>query len=51
MVGAGYIAIEIAGIFNSLGCDTSMLIRHDKVSDIYGERFKLCLILSMLQVS
>lgn len=31
VVGAGYIAIEIAGIFNALGSDTSMLIRHDKV--------------------
>lgn len=37
VVGAGYIAIEIAGIFNSLGSDTSMLIRHDKVLRTFDE--------------
>ncbi|TIC00894.1 glutathione reductase [Wallemia mellicola] len=31
VVGAGYIAIELAGIFNSLGSETSLLIRQDKV--------------------
>ncbi|XP_076096850.1 glutathione reductase, mitochondrial-like isoform X2 [Mytilus galloprovincialis] len=31
VVGAGYIAVELAGIFNSLGSDTSILIRFDEV--------------------
>lgn len=31
VVGAGYIAVELAGIFNSLGSDTSILIRYDEV--------------------
>jgi len=29
VVGAGYIAVELAGIFNALGSDTSLLIRQD----------------------
>jgi len=31
VVGAGYIAVELAGIFNTLGSDTHLLIRKDKV--------------------
>ncbi|KAK3095316.1 hypothetical protein FSP39_013135 [Pinctada imbricata] len=31
VVGAGYIAVELAGIFGALGADTSILIRYDKV--------------------
>uniref|UniRef100_A0A674IMT7 Glutathione-disulfide reductase n=1 Tax=Terrapene triunguis TaxID=2587831 RepID=A0A674IMT7_9SAUR len=31
VVGAGYIAVEIAGILSTLGSKTSLLIRHDKV--------------------
>ncbi|KAK7483158.1 hypothetical protein BaRGS_00025562 [Batillaria attramentaria] len=31
VVGAGYIAVELAGIFNALGSDTSILIRFDEV--------------------
>lgn len=31
VVGAGYIAVELAGILNALGSDTSILIRYDKV--------------------
>ncbi|KAL4220178.1 hypothetical protein ACF0H5_020586 [Mactra antiquata] len=31
VVGAGYIAVELAGIFNALGADTSICIRYDKV--------------------
>ncbi|XP_076453867.1 glutathione reductase, mitochondrial-like [Babylonia areolata] len=31
VVGAGYIAVELAGIFNALGSDTSILIRYDQV--------------------
>lgn len=35
IVGAGYIAVEIAGILSALGSRTSLLIRHDKVSPVY----------------
>jgi len=31
VVGAGYIAVELAGIFGALGADTSLLIRYDQV--------------------
>ncbi|OWF40519.1 Glutathione reductase, mitochondrial [Mizuhopecten yessoensis] len=31
VIGAGYIAVELAGIFNALGADTSIMIRYDKV--------------------
>jgi len=31
VVGGGYIAVEFAGIFNGLGCDTSILYRGDQV--------------------
>ncbi|CAL1542980.1 unnamed protein product [Lymnaea stagnalis] len=31
VVGAGYIAVELAGIFGALGVDTSILIRFDQV--------------------
>ncbi|KAJ8495574.1 hypothetical protein ONZ45_g12803 [Pleurotus djamor] len=31
VVGAGYIAVELAGVFNSLGTETHLLIRHEKV--------------------
>jgi len=31
LVGSGYIAVELAGIFNSLGSETTVLIRKDKV--------------------
>ena len=30
LVGAGYIAIELAGMFNALGTETHLFIRHDK---------------------
>lgn len=30
VVGAGYIAVELAGVFNTLGSETHLLIRHDK---------------------
>lgn len=29
VVGAGYIAVELAGVFNTLGTETNILIRHD----------------------
>ncbi len=31
LVGAGYIAVELAGIFNALGTETHMIIRHKYV--------------------
>ena len=34
VVGAGYIAVELAGIFNALGSDTSILIRYDEVMSL-----------------
>lgn len=30
LVGAGYIAVEMAGMFNALGTETHLFIRHDK---------------------
>lgn len=45
VVGAGYIAVELAGVFNTLGTETHLMIRHDKVlrtfdpmlQDVLGE--------------
>ena len=31
VVGAGYIAVEMAGILKSLGSDVTQIIRHDQV--------------------
>lgn len=31
VVGAGYIAVELAGVFHTLGSETHVMIRHDKV--------------------
>ncbi|KAF8655842.1 hypothetical protein AX16_002926 [Volvariella volvacea WC 439] len=31
VVGAGYIAVELAGIFNALGSETHLIIRYDRV--------------------
>jgi len=31
VVGAGYIAAELCGVLNELGCETSLVIRHDYV--------------------
>ncbi|KAK4133181.1 putative glutathione protein [Trichocladium antarcticum] len=31
LIGAGYIAVEFAGMFNALGVETHLLIRHDTV--------------------
>ena len=38
VVGAGYIAVELAGILNALGSDTSLLIRYDKVGSLVLSR-------------
>ena len=35
VVGAGYIAVELAGILNALGSKVSTLIRYDKVFNTY----------------
>ena len=32
VIGAGYIAVELAGILNALGSKVSSLIRYDKVT-------------------
>ncbi|KAH3812400.1 glutathione reductase, mitochondrial-like [Dreissena polymorpha] len=37
VVGAGYIAVELAGIFNALGADTSICIRYDQVLRNFDE--------------
>ncbi|WVQ79365.1 glutathione-disulfide reductase [Cryptococcus sp. DSM 104549] len=31
VVGAGYISVELAGVFNTLGTETHLVIRHDQV--------------------
>lgn len=30
MIGAGYIAVELAGVFQALGSDTTLLVRRDR---------------------
>ena len=37
VVGAGYIAVELAGILQTLGSETSLLIRYDKVIYSYDK--------------
>jgi glutathione reductase (NADPH) len=41
IIGAGYIAVELAGVFNALGTDTTLVIRGDtllrKFDDIIGQ--------------
>lgn len=34
IVGAGYIAIEMAGILHALGSDATLIIRKDKVREV-----------------
>ena len=36
VVGAGYIAVELAGILQELGSDTSLFIRREQVSKAVG---------------
>lgn len=31
VLGAGYIAVELAGVFHGLGTDTTLFVRHDRV--------------------
>lgn len=37
MVGAGYIAVELAGMMANLGSDTHLLIRYDNVLRTFDE--------------
>ena len=37
VIGAGYIAVELAGILNALGTETHSLIRYDKVLRTFDE--------------
>uniref|UniRef100_A0A7S3JTG2 Glutathione reductase n=1 Tax=Aureoumbra lagunensis TaxID=44058 RepID=A0A7S3JTG2_9STRA len=37
VVGAGYIAVEMAGIFNTLGCDTTLVVRRAKALRNFDE--------------
>lgn len=37
VVGAGYIAVEIAGVLNALGSQTHLLVRHDKPLRYFDE--------------
>lgn len=30
VIGAGYIAVELAGVFQALGTDTTLLVRRDR---------------------
>uniref|UniRef100_A0A8C0SRY7 Glutathione reductase, mitochondrial n=2 Tax=Canis lupus familiaris TaxID=9615 RepID=A0A8C0SRY7_CANLF len=48
IVGAGYIAVEIAGILSALGSKTSLMIRHDKVKEVKktSSGLELCMITS-----
>lgn len=43
VVGAGYIAVELVGILNSLGSDASLLFRYDKILRTFDETLSLTL--------
>ncbi|XP_044767868.1 glutathione reductase, mitochondrial isoform X2 [Neomonachus schauinslandi] len=49
IVGAGYIAVEIAGILSALGSKTSLMIRHDKVKEVKktSSGLEVCMITSV----
>ena len=47
IVGAGYIAVEFAGIFNSLGVDVTLVLRADTVLRGFDEDIRLCLAAEM----
>ena len=34
IIGAGYIAVELAGVFHELGTDTSLFVRGDKAQEL-----------------
>ncbi|MDH4107403.1 MAG: glutathione-disulfide reductase [Gammaproteobacteria bacterium] len=37
LVGSGYVAVELAGVFNALGCETTVLVRKDGVLRSFDE--------------
>lgn len=43
IVGAGYIAVEFAGIFHSLGVDVTLVLRADTVLRGFDEDIRMCL--------
>lgn len=47
MLGAGYIAVELAGIFNAFGTDTSLCVRGDRAlrrfDDMVSSELKLAM--------
>ena len=47
IVGAGYIAVEFAGIFRSLGVDVTLVLRADKVLRGFDEDVRECLATEM----
>jgi glutathione reductase (NADPH) len=47
IVGAGYIAVEFAGIFNSLGVDVTLVLRADTVLRGFDEDIRMCLAAEM----
>jgi len=47
IVGAGYIAVEFAGIFHSLGVDVTLVLRADTVLRGFDEDIRLCLAAEM----
>ncbi len=47
IVGAGYIAVEFAGIFHSLGVDVTMVLRADTVLRGFDEDLRVCLAAEM----
>jgi len=47
VVGGGYIAVEFAHIFHGLGCDTTLVIRGDKVLRGFDEDMRDCLMAEM----
>lgn len=54
VIGAGYIAVELAGTFNSLGTETHLSIRHDSFlrnfDSIIGDTIKGCMESSGLKI-
>lgn len=44
VVGAGYIAVELAGMLKSYGCDTTLVYRHDTVLREFDPFLSKCLI-------
>ena len=47
IVGAGYIAVEFAGIFQNLGVDVTLVLRADKILRGFDEDVRVCLAAEM----